>query len=63
MKTLSPPPHLSVPETALGIATFMREVDVGFEVRTSALRNGGGPTTVLRVFTDEAGNLITAYPF
>lgn len=42
---------------------FVRTVDVGHPIGTSALNRGGGPTSVIKVFTDEAGNLITAFPF
>lgn len=48
--------------TALGDGQYLRTVDVGRTIGTSALSNGGGATSVVKVFTDEAGNLITAFP-
>ena len=41
---------------------FVRVVDVGRTIGQSALKNGGGATSVIKIFTDEAGNLITAFP-
>lgn len=58
---LQSPDVVRAPVTVLG-DQFIRTVDVGFEIGISSLKNGGGPTSVLRVFTDEAGNLITAFP-
>jgi filamentous hemagglutinin len=46
----------------LGNGIFARTVDVGRHIGTSSLNNGGKATKLLRVFTDEAGNLITAFP-
>jgi filamentous hemagglutinin len=42
---------------------FQRTVDVGRTIGTSSLNHGGGATSILRVITDSAGNLITAFPF
>jgi hypothetical protein len=41
---------------------FVRTVDVGEVVGRSAIRNGGMPTTWMRIFTDVAGNISTAFP-
>ena len=41
---------------------FSRTVDVGRAIGQSTLKNGGGATSVIQIFTDEAGNLITAFP-
>lgn len=41
---------------------FLRTVDGGRTIGQSALENGGGTTSVIQIFTDEAGNLITAVP-
>lgn len=45
-----------------GTPTYVRTVDVGQTIGTVRQSNGGGATSVLRVQTDSAGNLITAYP-
>jgi hypothetical protein len=37
-------------------------VDTGRTIGVSSVRNGGTATSMLKVFTDEAGNLITAFP-
>ena len=39
---------------------YYRRIDVGVEIGVS--RDSGRPTTVLIVFTDHSGNLLTAYP-
>ena len=41
---------------------YVRVVDVGRDVGTSSLKDGGVRTSMIKVFTDRAGNLITAYP-
>ena len=41
---------------------FVRTVDVGEVIGRTALKHGGEETTKIRVFTDRAGNLVTAYP-
>ncbi|WP_447944818.1 hemagglutinin repeat-containing protein [Stenotrophomonas indicatrix] len=41
---------------------YIRVVDVGKEVGVSSLKDGGARTSFIKVFTDKAGNLITAYP-
>jgi hypothetical protein len=53
---------LGAPAILMPGGQFRRVVDVGQVIGTSALRNGGGPTSVLEVYTDQAGNLITAFP-
>ena len=50
----------SVHEIEDGI--FKREVDVSTIIGNRALKYGGGETTRMTVFTDRAGNLITAFP-
>ena len=50
------------PVTALPDGQFVRTVDVGRAIGTTTLKDGGAPTSVIRVFTDKAGNLITAFP-
>lgn len=41
---------------------YVREVDVGQIVGNTALKFGGEETSWIKIFTDEAGNLITVYP-
>lgn len=41
---------------------FARTVDVGRVIGTTALKDGGMPTTTMMILTDKAGNLITTYP-
>ncbi|MCJ1884706.1 filamentous hemagglutinin N-terminal domain-containing protein [Pseudomonas sp. LA21] len=50
------------PVTAMPDGQFVRTVDVGRVIGTSTLKDGGVPTSVIKVFTDRAGNLITAFP-
>ena len=50
----------SVHMTADGL--YMRTVDVRRIIGTTSIKEGGKPTSVIKVFTDKAGNLITAYP-
>ncbi len=45
-----------------GPTMWMREVDVGYTIGTTRLSEGGLSTRRLRVFTDDAGNLITTFP-
>lgn len=59
---LQNPQVVQAPVRALGDGQFLRIVDVGRAIGTSSLNNGGRATSVLSVFTDTAGNLITAYP-
>jgi hypothetical protein len=35
---------------------------VGRVIGTTTLKDGGAPTSVIKVFTDKAGNLITTFP-
>ena len=44
-------------------AVFVRTVDVKRTIGTTRASDGGQVTSVLRVFVDEAGNLVTAFPF
>lgn len=48
--------------TALPDGQFVRTVDVGRVVGTTTLKDGGVPTSVIKIFTDKAGNLITTFP-
>jgi filamentous hemagglutinin len=41
---------------------YARPVDVGRTIGTSSLNDGGGVTTVIKIFTDGSGNLIIAFP-
>ncbi|MDD1020244.1 DUF637 domain-containing protein [Pseudomonas sp. TNT2022 ID1048] len=50
------------PVTALPDGQFVRTVDTGRIVGTTTLKDGGLPTSVIKVFTDRAGNLITTFP-
>lgn len=43
-------------------AKWMREVDVGKIIGTTKAGHGGLPTQKIRIFTDEAANLISAFP-
>ena len=53
---------VSAPVTAIPGGQFVRTVDAGVTVGISSLKLGGRSTSQLKVFTDSAGNLITAYP-
>lgn len=53
---------VSSPVTALGDGQFVRTVDVGRTIGTTTLKEGGSSTSFIKVFTDRAGNLITAFP-
>jgi hypothetical protein len=47
----------------VGLGTkYKREVDCGFEIGRVRINDGGYATTYIRVITDRAGNLITAFP-
>jgi filamentous hemagglutinin len=59
---LQSPEVVRSPVGALGDGHFFRIVDTGRTIGVSSVRNGGTATSVLKVFTDEAGNLITAFP-
>lgn len=50
------------PVVGLPDGQFVRTVDVGRTIGTTTLKDGGVPTSVLKVFTDRAGNLITTFP-
>ncbi|GID09095.1 hypothetical protein [Pseudomonas sp. 008] len=50
------------PVLALPDGQFVRTVDVGRVIGTTTLKDGGAPTSVIKVFTDKAGNLITTFP-
>ena len=41
---------------------YVRTVDTGKVIGNTALKFGGDETTWIQIFTDKAGNLITAYP-
>ena len=45
-----------------GVPTYVRTVDVGQTIGTVRHAHGGGPTSKMTIQTDQAGNLITAYP-
>ncbi|MCK3861655.1 hypothetical protein E4P00_04770 [Pseudomonas sp. B329] len=50
------------PVMALPDGQFVRTVDVGRVIGATTLKDGGIPTSVIKVFTDKAGNLITTFP-
>jgi hypothetical protein len=50
------------PVTALPNGQFVRTVDVGRTIGTTTIKDGGVPTSIIKIFTDKAGNLITAFP-
>ncbi|WP_095161628.1 hemagglutinin repeat-containing protein [Pseudomonas sp. Irchel 3F5] len=50
------------PVTALPGGQFVRTVDTGRIIGTTTLKDGGLPTSVIKVFTDKAGNLISTFP-
>ncbi len=50
------------PATSVGGGQFVRTVDVGEIIGNIRLKDGGGVTSRLKVFTDKAGNIITSYP-
>ncbi|WP_296246870.1 filamentous hemagglutinin N-terminal domain-containing protein [Pseudomonas sp. UBA4194] len=50
------------PVVTLPDGQFVRTVDVGRTIGTTTLKDGGVPTSVIKVFTDKAGNLITTFP-
>ncbi|SHH62989.1 hemagglutinin repeat-containing protein [Massilia sp. CF038] len=50
------------PVIALGDGQFVRTVDVGRVIGLTTVKEGGAATSVLKVFTDRAGNLITTFP-
>ncbi|MDM9645788.1 hemagglutinin repeat-containing protein [Rhizobium sp. S163] len=63
LKTILQSPRVvASPVTALPGGQFVRTVDVGKIVGATNLTEGGLPTSVIKVFTDRAGNLITSYP-
>ncbi|MFV0446819.1 MAG: hypothetical protein ACK5Q5_24875, partial [Planctomycetaceae bacterium] len=43
-------------------AMWARDVQVGRTIGITRVADGGNPTSVIRVFVDEAGNLITTFP-
>lgn len=55
-------PVVKSPVTALPDGQFVRTVDTGRVIGTTTLKDGGVPTSAIKVFTDKAGNLITAFP-
>ncbi|MEW3673879.1 hypothetical protein QOZ77_32215, partial [Pseudomonas aeruginosa] len=55
-------PVVKSPVMALPDGQFVRTVDVGKVIGTTNLKDGGVPTSVLKIFTDRVGNLITTFP-
>jgi hypothetical protein len=53
---------INSPVTSIGGGQFVRTVNTGQTVGTTALKFGGNPTSSITIFTDSAGNLITTYP-
>ncbi|WP_133177605.1 hypothetical protein [Chitinophaga parva] len=50
------------PATPISNGQYVRTVNVGENVGTSALKQGGVATSWMQIITDNAGNLITVYP-
>lgn len=50
------------PVEAISNGQYIRIVNTRQIIGNTALKYGGGETTWIKVFTDEAGNLITAFP-
>lgn len=50
------------PVTALPDGQYLRVVDVGRIIGVTTLRDGGTYTSVIKIFTDKSGNLITTFP-
>jgi hypothetical protein len=46
----------------LGGGQYSRVVDTRYIIGKASLNQGGGPTSWVRIISDEAGNIITAYP-
>lgn len=44
------------------VPTYVREVDLGYNVGTVSVSDGGYPSSRIYVQTDRGGNLITSYP-
>ncbi|MBA2663650.1 MAG: RHS repeat-associated core domain-containing protein, partial [Bradymonadaceae bacterium] len=64
LKTILQSKHVvKSPVHAGDAGQWVRIVDVGTPIGTSALKRGGESTSVIKVFTDDHGNLITAYPW
>jgi len=61
-RILQSSPVVKSPVTALSDGQFVRTVDTGRVIGITTLKDGGVPTAVIKVFTDKAGNLITAFP-
>ena len=59
---LQSPTVVNAPVTSIPGGQFVRTVDTGQTVGTSSLKEGGVPTSSVRVITDGAGNLITTFP-
>ena len=54
---------INSPVTSISGGQYVRTVDIGRTIGTSSLNRGGAATRTIKVFTDQAGNLITAYPY
>nr|WP_212964076.1 hypothetical protein [Brevibacillus reuszeri] len=50
------------PVTSIQGGQYVRTVNVGEVIGNTALKFGGKETSWIQIFTDKAGNLITAYP-
>jgi filamentous hemagglutinin len=53
---------VSTAARAAGNGTYVRVVDVGRTIGTTNLKDGGILTQYIKIFTDRAGNLLTAFP-
>ncbi len=53
---------VSSPVVEIPGGQYTRTVDTGKIIGTTSLKEGGQPTTFIKVFTDSKGNLITTYP-
>jgi hypothetical protein len=55
-------PVVQSPARSLGDGHYESIVDVGQNVGISSLKDGGQPTSIIKILSDVKGNLITAYP-
>jgi len=49
------------PVSPVGNGMFVRNADAGQIIGNTALKFGGNETSWIRIFTDKAGNIITAF--
>lgn len=61
-RILQSPQVVHSPVSATGDGMFVRNADAGQIIGNTALKFGGNETSWIRIFTDKAGNIITAFP-